>query len=143
MTDERVLTGGCQCGAVRYRVEGPPLDTYNCHCHICRRAQGAAFGTYSIWPEARFTLEQGESALGTYDTSPGAHRRFCSTCGCHIFAWIDGGPGNVWVSTPTLDGGADPGNLDATLRHIYVAHKASWHTITDDLPQHDEWEEER
>jgi len=39
-------TGGCSCGAVRYRVGMPPLWVAHCHCSMCRRAQGAAFVTW-------------------------------------------------------------------------------------------------
>ncbi len=140
MNAERELAGGCLCGAVRYRVVGAPLDTYHCHCGMCRRMQGAAFGTYSVWPAERFTLDRGADAMGYHESSPGIKRHFCRTCGCNVLAWSDAETDKVSVSTPTLDGGADPGGLDA-LRHIFVAHKAAWYEIGDELPQWDEWKE--
>lgn len=38
------LEGGCQCGAVRYRISTAPVAYYWCHCTQCQRASGAAFG---------------------------------------------------------------------------------------------------
>jgi hypothetical protein len=140
MSAERGFAGGCLCGAVRYRVTGVPFETYHCHCGMCRRMQGAAFGTYSIWPTERFTLDRGADALDSHECSPGSKRHFCRTCGCNVLAWNDSDPGKVWVVTPTLDGGADPGGLDAAY-HIFVGHKAAWYEIADELPQWYEWEE--
>ncbi len=136
---KQVLTGGCQCGAVRYSVRGPAADSYHCHCSICRKCHGAIFGTFSLWPEDGFTLERGADNLTTYDTSPGTHRQFCSTCGCPLLAFVDDGKRVVYVSTATLDGDADPGNRDATMRHIFAGSKVPWYAITDDLPRRDEY----
>ena len=54
------LTGGCQCGAVRYTIAAEPLSTYVCHCRECRRQSASAFGISVIVPEAAFALTQGE-----------------------------------------------------------------------------------
>ncbi len=34
------VTGGCQCGRVRYTVEIDDFDAYLCHCRMCQRATG-------------------------------------------------------------------------------------------------------
>jgi len=140
MNAERELAGGCLCGAVRYHVVGAPLETYHCHCGMCRRMQGAAFGTYSVWPAERFTLNRGADVMGYHESSPGIKRHFCGTCGCNVLAWNDAETDKVSVATPTIDGGVDPGGLNA-LHHIFVAHKATWYEIGDELPQWDEWKE--
>ena len=36
------VEGGCQCGAVRYRLKASPLTVYNCHCKDCQRFSGGA-----------------------------------------------------------------------------------------------------
>ncbi len=136
---QAILTGGCQCGAVRYRVRGPARDNYHCHCGMCRRCHGALFGTFSNWEEENFTLEKGADNLQNFDTSPDGHRKFCRTCGCPVFGIDERQPGIVIVSTATLDGGADPGNRERTLRHIFVGSKVPWYEITDNLPQHEEF----
>ena len=39
-----MLTGGCQCGAVRYECDAAPRTLYVCHCLECRHQSGSAFG---------------------------------------------------------------------------------------------------
>ena len=40
--------GGCQCGAVRYEISGPPRVVYACHCTECQRQSGAAFALAAV-----------------------------------------------------------------------------------------------
>ena len=59
------VEGGCQCGAVRYRITGAPLAVYNCHCRDCQRSSGA---THSMsMPIARERLEHLSGELTAYD----------------------------------------------------------------------------
>ena len=48
------VTGGCYCGENRFQVSEPEVDTHHCQCSICRRLQGAAFVTLSIFPIKAF-----------------------------------------------------------------------------------------
>src|SRR5512142_435587 len=57
------LRGKCLCGAVQYEVEGEPEWVAHCHCSLCRRHHGAAYGTYAGYPPARFRLTAGEAEL--------------------------------------------------------------------------------
>ena len=57
-----VHTGGCFCGAVRYRVEGPPLDAGYCHCRMCQRANGAPAVAWVTWNLDRFAWQGPEPA---------------------------------------------------------------------------------
>ena len=45
MADERepVMTGGCQCGAVRYALHAAPYNPHICHCRMCQKAFGSFF----------------------------------------------------------------------------------------------------
>lgn len=36
-----MITGHCECGAVRYSARGPITDFSHCHCSMCRRLHGA------------------------------------------------------------------------------------------------------
>src|SRR5260370_2404122 len=53
------LTGGCQCGAVRYEIAGAPVATYVCHCRECRKQSASAFGISVIVRAGDFNLKQG------------------------------------------------------------------------------------
>ena len=81
---ERTISGGCQCGAVRYTVRAPATETNHCHCSICRKIHGAIFVTFATFPRDAFSIDKGADDLATYDSSPGVHRTFCRTCGGHL-----------------------------------------------------------
>jgi hypothetical protein len=82
-----MVTGGCQCGRVRYTLTGKPGDAYLCHCRMCRRATGgASIAFVSVAVEhLRWDAEP-----DWYQSSPIAHRPFCATCGTPLgFAFLE------------------------------------------------------
>jgi hypothetical protein len=93
-----------------------------------------------VHPE-HFRFLQGEELVSYYESSPGFHRGFCSRCGSPIVNRP--GPNYALASRRGSDLGVPLGILDddpgiRPERHIFVASKAPWFEITDDLPQHDE-----
>ena len=132
------ITGGCLCGAVRFRIAAPALRTTHCYCEMCRKSHGALYTSYSAFPRDEFTLEKGEDALQTYHSSPGVRRIFCRHCGCTIFFDYAGGEDIADIPSGILDNGAHPGHPPGSECHIYVASKAPWYEITDRLPQYPE-----
>ena len=52
-----VLTGGCQCGAIRFAVSAPPMKVSICHCRMCQKASGAPFASFADIDRARFRLD--------------------------------------------------------------------------------------
>ena len=83
-----ILTGGCQCGCVRYRVRIDSDDAYLCHCKMCRRATGgASIAFVSVALEGMMWEREPE----WYRSSPIAERPFCSTFGTPLgFRFIEG-----------------------------------------------------
>jgi hypothetical protein len=77
-------TGGCACGAVRFRVIGVPARVGLCHCFDCRRHHGAPFAGFAIFPAAAVTFA-GE-APRAHRSSADGHRHFCGRCGSPLFA---------------------------------------------------------
>jgi hypothetical protein len=133
------LSGGCQCGAVRYTINAPARSLVHCHCGMCRKVHGAIFASFSDIPADKFTIDQGEDNLVSYESSPGNPRKFCKTCGGHILTINGEFPEVVYLSTGTLDGGAHPGHPEGTESHIFVGSKAPWYEIHDELPQTEEY----
>lgn len=131
MSDD-VIGGGCLCGSVRYEVRGKFLRANHCHCSRCRRHSGAATGTQGRVRQEDFTLLSGESLIRVYAPVDGAVKAFCSRCGSSLFGgtWPEGP--EVSIRLGTLDG--DPGIRPQC--HTFVASKAPWHEILDDLPQY-------
>ena len=133
------LVGGCQCGAVRYRVNAAASEIYHCHCSLCRKLHGALFATWAVVPRGRLEVIEGEGALATFESSPGVRRRFCGGCGCHLFCEIDSDADFDWFTPGTLDGGAHPGHGRDREQHIFVGSKVLWWEIRDGLKQYEDY----
>ena len=72
-------TGGCLCGAIRYRAGEPPNYASYCHCGMCRKISGAPFTGFVEFPDGVLDWTQGR--LEVYRSSEVVLRRFCGTCG--------------------------------------------------------------
>ena len=136
---EFFVTGGCHCGAVRYRVSAPADEVCHCHCSICRRIHGAIFASFAIVRREDFIITRGAERLTRYDSTPGAHRYFCSGCGSQIYNDVDQLPHIRFYTAGTIDSGSHPGHAPERERHIYVGSKLPWWHITDNLQQDDEF----
>jgi hypothetical protein len=81
MISERksVLTGGCQCGAVRYALYASPTGIGVCHCRMCQKASGGPFGVFVMVNGEDFAWTRGRPA--SWQSSSRAYRDFCGTCG--------------------------------------------------------------
>jgi hypothetical protein len=78
MSDE-THTGGCQCGAVRFRVEGELGDASVCHCRMCQKAFGSFYAPLVSVRNAKLTWTRGEPKK--FQSSSVAARGFCAACG--------------------------------------------------------------
>jgi hypothetical protein len=130
-----MMTGHCECGRVRFEVDGEINDFSHCHCSQCRRLHGAAFATFAGVARSDFRYVTGESDVTSYASSDTHQRVFCSICGSNVLVGLTSEPEAYYVSMSMFDG--DPPRPPAY--HIFVGSKAPWHEITDDLPQHDEF----
>jgi hypothetical protein len=129
-----MIKGGCYCGAVKYEIRGRLLRFVNCHCPDCRKFTGSAFASVIVTEADGFTVTAGQDHLVPYESSPGKHRNFCKTCGCHVFARAQQRPGMVMVRAGTLDD--DPQARPQC--HLWVSQKAPWHEIADSVQQFQE-----
>lgn len=73
------ITGGCQCGAVRFRIEGELGEASICHCRMCQKATGGLFGPYVGAPAGQVIWTRGEPKR--FQSSNKVHRGFCGDCG--------------------------------------------------------------
>jgi hypothetical protein len=129
-----MVEGSCFCGEVRYEADGPFNTMMSCHCSMCRKHHGAAFATYVSAPIDSFRWTQGENSLLRYQSSAQGTRNSCGVCGSTVPLTIPA------YSLALLPAGPLEGDLGITPQaHIFVGSKAPWYTITDDLPQHQEY----
>ena len=68
MSISRIYTGGCQCGAVRYRAEGTLADPHLCHCRMCQKAAGNYFMPLANAARTGFSLTRDKEAGATMAT---------------------------------------------------------------------------
>ena len=74
-----VLTGGCQCGAVRYALFAMPEGTSLCHCRMCQKAVGQPFAAFAPVRLADFAWTRGDPP--SFRSSSAVERHFCPRCG--------------------------------------------------------------
>jgi hypothetical protein len=84
---KRIMTGGCQCGRVRYQVQVGKDEAYLCHCRMCQRATG---GVSIAFVNVVRSAMIWDTEPAWYQSSPIARRPFCATCGTPLgFAFLD------------------------------------------------------
>ena len=81
--------GGCQCGAIRYAIVGPPDRSLVCHCPDCRRSVGAHAVAWVVVPKSNFKVLTGTPRQ--FASSVGIMRSFCDTCGTTL-TWARDAP---------------------------------------------------
>ena len=107
MTD--TYTGGCQCGAVRFRVEGTPSQSSICHCRMCQKAFGAYYAPLVSTRGTQFSWTRG--APRHFASSNHVQRGFCENCGTPLtYEAMDG----ISVAAGAFD---EPGRLPPVIQY--------------------------
>lgn len=122
------LTGGCNCGAVRFEVSEPLAYSYYCHCTRCQRRSGAGAAPGAVAVPGSFRLLQGADSVRAWNAGDGFDKCFCSVCGSHLYARSPDNPDLVSIRMGVFDG--DPG-IRPIARH-FVANAAVWEPVAED-----------
>ncbi len=105
------VTGGCLCGALRFRATGQPYRVGVCHCLDCRKNHGALFHASAIFPETVVTV------TGTVQSYH--DRSFCPTCGSPVFAHFGD---EIGINLGSLD---DPSRFRPTYE-LWTIRREDW-----------------
>ena len=129
------FTGGCLCGAIRYRAAGDPIASGACHCRDCQYVSGGAPAHVIIMLEGDVTITKG-NPRACWSTSVKGNRvarHFCGECGTPLFAENAAHPEFLPIKIGSLDDPSwfRPGG------HIWVSSAQPWHHIDSALPQWD------
>ncbi|OJU99966.1 MAG: aldehyde-activating protein [Shinella sp. 65-6] len=130
MSISRIYTGGCQCGAVRYRAEGTLGDPHLCHCRMCQKAAGNYFLPLANAPRERFAITRGEP--GWFRSSQIVRRGFCRDCGTPLF-YDALAADHVNVTLGSLD---DPDDV-RPIAQAGVESRVVWFAQLARLPEHE------
>ena len=98
------FSGGCHCGSVRYKIEGPLEDAVMCHCNLCRKLHGHV-SSYAGFEKTTLTLVRDEG-LRWYRMSAKTDRGFCKECGAGLF-WRPVKSDHMALMPGTLDDSQD------------------------------------
>jgi hypothetical protein len=117
--------GGCDCKAVRYRMETPPLFVNCCHCRWCQRESGTAFALNAMIEADRVTNLGVEPELVDTPSESGAGQAIARCPKCRVAVWSNyagAGPVVRFVRVGTLD---NPDLLPPDI-HIFTQSKQPW-----------------
>ena len=121
------------CGQVKYTLDVEPRVLVACHCSLCRKATGSAFGTFALVLKEHFKWTTGTEHLASFSSSNEAQRLFCRQCGSTLGSLHDHRPMFMHVAAGTLDGAPSM----RLAMHAYTGSKATWYEVRDGLPQHE------
>ena len=77
--------GSCFCGEVQLTVTGEPVAAGYCHCASCRNWAAAPVNAFSLWQPDAVQITRGAANIGVYHKTEKSYRKFCKTCGGHLF----------------------------------------------------------
>lgn len=124
-----VHSGGCQCGAVRYRITGSLGRAGICHCRMCQKAFGSWGAALVTVPIANLTWTRKKP--DEFRSSPVVARGFCSGCGTPLFM-LEDGYDYYDIAIGTLDA---PEAAPPT-EQVGIESKLSWFDTLYTLPFH-------
>ena len=127
------LSGGCQCGAVRYRISGDLGKAGICHCRMCQKAFGNFGAALVSVPVAQVIWTRGRAA--EFRSSAIVARGFCSNCGTPLYMREEGdqyyGDHYYEMSIGSLD---DPNAIGPMADQAGIESKVSWFDSMGMLP---------
>jgi hypothetical protein len=131
---DKVYTGGCLCGALRYEAKGEPKFMGHCYCGDCRKASGSGFVPFMGFPASAVRFS-GQALRFTSKSARGtdSDRNFCPVCGGLVFGGIIGKTESFTIYAGSLD---DPSAFHPTVA-VFTQGRPDWATIPSHLKVHE------
>lgn len=121
------LTGGCQCGAIRFAISAAPVRVSICHCRMCQKASGGPFASLADIRHEDFRWTRGKPSA--FQSSSIAERDFCPQCGTPLSYRRIGGP-NIEIMT----GAFDRPNMVSPVMQFGTESQLDWTTAISAMP---------
>jgi hypothetical protein len=124
------MLGGCNCGAVRYRVTGTPLTAYICHCHLCQKRTGSAFSMSLVFPAGAVEITAGEP-VRTERVRPDGGKNVSWVCAACLSRLVTerGGSPTMNLRAGTLD---DTSNI-RPVAQFWTSSAQPWAVVPGDI----------
>jgi len=132
--------GGCVCGRVRYTVHGEPERVTICHCTLCQRRTGTAFGVEAVFQLDRVDIPA--DALKSHrhisdESGRWLDQQFCPDCGTNIGITLEAVPGIRTIAAGTFD---DPSWIDPAkhkFRYVFMRSAQHWSELPEGAEQYE------
>jgi hypothetical protein len=85
VSSKNVYQGSCFCGAVKFTVSGEPAGMGYCHCESCRQWSAGPVNAFTLWKPEAVQVSQGADRIGTFNKTERSYRKWCKSCGGHVF----------------------------------------------------------
>lgn len=128
--------GSCLCGQIKIEIDGPISSIIHCHCSKCRKNSGTAYATNGFIFSKDFKITQGKEKLGSFETSKGKVRHFCSVCASPVYSSNSADSERLRLRLGILDSSIE----ERPISHNFVSSKANWDDLDADLPRYDSHE---
>ena len=122
-----LLSGGCLCGAVRFKAKPEADEIGACHCSMCRKWSGGVFLGVTVDADVEF---ESETALGVYSASEWGERVFCKTCGSSLIWRAKDG-----FHTTIAAGAFDPPADFQLVSEIFIEEKPQGYAFANETKQ--------
>jgi hypothetical protein len=122
-------SGGCQCGAVRFRAAAPLGAADFCHCRMCQKAFGSAGAALVAVPLKQFEWTRGRPAI--FRSSSVVDRGFCGKCGTPLLMYEDG-DGHIELAAGAFD---EPNCVGPFREQLGVEGRVMWFRTLHELPE--------
>ena len=130
---QRLNTGACLCGAVRFQISGEFESFFLCHCSRCRKDTGSSHAANLFSTNAELTWLSGRDQIKTYRLPQTRHERsFCIECGSALPS-VQMDDAVVVVPAGSLDSAV---TVRPTARICYSS-RADWDNALDQVPKVD------
>ena len=128
---QRVLTGGCLCGSVRFESGAPLSEATFCHCRSCRRATGAQMVPWTTVALAGLRWV-GTMPPARFASSRGVMRSYCARCGTPLAYQSESSPETIDLTVGSLD---EPEQVEPA-DHTWMEDAVAWDIPADGRPAH-------
>jgi len=131
--NNKLITGECFCGSIKYQIEGKLRDATSCHCSRCRKAFNAQASAAALVDPSEFKWLLGEDLLTSYVGEHNYGLQFCQSCGSTLCTIYNGKIFQVTLGCVNGDPDVEIG------QHIFVGSKASWEVLPEGINQYQDW----
>ena len=133
---ENIHEGGCQCGAVRYKITAAPQRVIACHCTTCKQRTGAAYGVGAYYRDDDLRFNDGAMSSFRFESDTSGRwiqNEFCTRCGTTVTWTLEMRPGVRGIAGGTFD---DPNCYDIDA-HIWTRSARKDMCYPHDMPLHE------